>query len=617
MILGTAGHIDHGKTALVQALTGVDTDRLPEEKARGITIALGFAPLVIEGVGTIGVVDVPGHEAFVRTMVAGATGVDLALLVVAADEGAMPQTREHLQILALVGVQRVIVALTKADRVDADFAELAAADVTALLQGTPFADAPVIACSARTGAGLDALRAAIADAARSVSQRDPDDLFRLPLDRAFSVRGAGTVVTGTVWSGGVAPDDSVIVFPGGLASRVRSVESHGAAVERGMAGHRVAIALPDLTRDALAHGGVVVRAGDAWRASTAWRADVALTADAPALTARTKLRLHLGTVEVGARLVGAPDRGAHDVMFPVRLALDHPLVARAGDRFVLRTSSPVRTIGGGLVTDPLPRGARPRPFPHAQATSSERLAWLVAETDHLGLSLADLPIRLGVTPAEAQRLVTASRQALVLAGRVYADAVRTALRSRLVALVSSQHASDPLAAGLPIERARATVAAHATLFTHVLDELVAKGKLTAHAGVLARVGFTPSAQDPAVLDALVETLRAAGREPPDVATLTARFGAETPQLLRLLERQKRVVGVSADRFYELEALRRLLDDVRSATEGSGPITASQVRESIGLSRKFLIPLLEYCDRAGISRRSGDLRDFRWPPVAVG
>ncbi|NUQ20354.1 MAG: selenocysteine-specific translation elongation factor, partial [Gemmatimonadaceae bacterium] len=227
MILGTAGHIDHGKTTLVRALTGVDTDRLPEEKKRGITIELGFAPLELPGVGTLGVVDVPGHEAFVRTMLAGATGVDLALLVIAADEGVMPQTREHLAILSLLAVRGGVVALTKCDLVEDEWLALVTDDVRTAVEGSPLADAPIVPVSATTGAGLDALRDAIAAAARQMPARDPDDLFRMPIDRSFSVKGTGTVVTGTVWSGSLASDATVRILPSGRVARVRGVQSHG------------------------------------------------------------------------------------------------------------------------------------------------------------------------------------------------------------------------------------------------------------------------------------------------------------------------------------------------------------------------------------------------------
>ena len=280
MILGTAGHIDHGKTTLVCALTGVDTDRLPEEKRRGITIELGFAPLVLDGVGTLGVVDVPGHEAFVRTMVAGATGIDLALLVVAADEGVMPQTREHLAILTLLGVRGGVVAVTKRDLVDDDWLALVEDDLRAALEGTALAAAPIVPVSATTGDGLDALRAALADAARGIPARAAGDLFRLPIDRAFTVKGTGTVVTGTVWSGALGRDATVRLFPADLAVRVRGLHAHGRAVEQVRAGDRAALALAGVDLDQVGRGAVLVQ-GTAWRASRVLRADVALLADAP------------------------------------------------------------------------------------------------------------------------------------------------------------------------------------------------------------------------------------------------------------------------------------------------------------------------------------------------
>ncbi|HEX9484698.1 MAG TPA: selenocysteine-specific translation elongation factor, partial [Gemmatimonadaceae bacterium] len=266
MILGTAGHIDHGKTTLVRALTGVDTDRLPEEKRRGITIDLGFAPLTLDGVGQVGVVDVPGHEAFVRTMVAGATGIDFALLVVAGDAGVMPQTREHVAILSLLGVRAGVVAITKSDLADDEWLSLVEEDVDALLASTPLAGAEIVRVSGVTGAGMDALRAALANAATRIAQRPAGDLFRLPVDRAFTVKGTGTVVTGTVWSGTLTRDGSVRLLPSGRVVRVRGLQAHGRAVDEVRAGERAAIALSGVDV-ADVHRGAVLVQGDAWRAS--------------------------------------------------------------------------------------------------------------------------------------------------------------------------------------------------------------------------------------------------------------------------------------------------------------------------------------------------------------
>ncbi|HEY0997615.1 MAG TPA: selenocysteine-specific translation elongation factor, partial [Gemmatimonadaceae bacterium] len=362
MIIGTAGHIDHGKTALVRALTGVDTDRLPEERRRGITIDLGFAPLALEGVGTVGIVDVPGHEAFVRTMVAGATGIDIALLVIAADEGVMPQTREHLAVLGLLGVTRAVVALTKRDLVDDEWLALAAEDVRETLAATALRESPVIAVSARTGEGIPALRAALASAASALPSRDTGDLARLPVDRAFTVRGTGTVVTGTLWSGALHRDDPLHLHPGDRVVRVRGLQQHGAAVDVALAGARVAVAIGGADLAELSRGAVLL-GGDGWAASPLLRAEVRLHAADVRITPRTRVQLHLGTSEVPARLVARGEIPRDGSPVAVRIALDEPLVARAGDRFVLRAPAPLGTIGGGVVTDPQPpRRARPWPL---------------------------------------------------------------------------------------------------------------------------------------------------------------------------------------------------------------------------------------------------------------
>ncbi len=354
MIIGTAGHIDHGKSALVTALTGKPMDRLAEERRRGITIDLNFAPLDL-GSGVIaGVVDVPGHEDFVRTMVAGASGVDLAVLVVAADEGIMPQTEEHLAILEQLRIPAGIPVVTKADLVEPEWAELVASELAERLAKSPVAfEAPVIV-SARTGQGIDTLRGRLAEHARTVASRPAGDLFRLPIDRAFSVAGVGTVVTGTAWSGRIALGDAVVLLPGGSRGRVRSLEMHGAGLDRSFSGARTAVGISGVSRGEAHRGAVLVEEGSPWTPTTALDVEIALemTARRP-LGARARVRLHLGTAEVMARVLPrAPiepgERGL------ARLALEQPVVARGGDRFVVRSYSPVATIGGGRILDPIP-----------------------------------------------------------------------------------------------------------------------------------------------------------------------------------------------------------------------------------------------------------------------
>ena len=620
MILGTAGHIDHGKTTLVRALTGIDTDRLPEEKRRGITIELGFAPLTLDGVGTLGVVDVPGHEAFVRTMLAGATGVDIALLVIAADEGPMPQTREHLAILSLLGIAGGVIALTKSDLVDAAWCELVEEEVRALLVGTPLAAAPIVRCSASTGEGLPALRVALAAAARQVPGRRTDDVLRMPIDRVFTVKGTGTVVTGTLWSGSVAREDSVVlldwgrsVVGRGRALRVRGVEQHGVSVPAATPGSRVALALAGADLGDLSRGDVLVRADSPWQDTGHVRADLALLPGAASLGPRTKVRLHIGTREVGARVIARDGRIEPGATITVRIATDAPIFARGGDRFVLRSASPLATIGGGVVTDPWTT-RRAKPWPHPFAKPQERLAWLVHESASRGLPAHDVPIKLGLTPSDAEALVAKERDVVRSGGRLFSKTVRVALRNRLKAKVDEYHRAHPLEPGMPRELARAAVATSDALFEDLLAELAEKGVLLPPGKLIARVGFDPAAAagDARLLDQIAEVLEAGGAEPPGTNELVARFGPRTPALLRLLERTNRAVAVSQDRFYGSVSLAELERRLAASTAGGGRFTASQLREALGLSRKFLIPLLEYCDRVGYSRRDGDFRTFRWP-----
>src|SRR5689334_23187769 len=333
MILGTAGHIDHGKTSLVRALTGVDTDRLPEEKKRGITIDLGFAPLEIDGAGTIGVVDVPGHEAFVRTMLAGASGIDIALLVVAADEGVMPQTREHLEILSLLGIPQGMVAVTKRDLVDDEWLALVVDDIRKHTRETFLRDCQIVAVSAFTGEGIPELKGAIAGVAAKTIQRSADDVFRMPVDRAFSVKGTGTVVTGTVWSGAATDDETLIIQPGGKRARVRAIQNHGATVASAQPGARTAIALAGCDVEDVGRGTTLV-ADKLWIPTAEIEVRLSMPPD---FSPRRKFRFHLGTGETNVRFA---HRFRRDDVVVARAILDDPIIARAGDKFVVRGLSP-------------------------------------------------------------------------------------------------------------------------------------------------------------------------------------------------------------------------------------------------------------------------------------
>ena len=620
MILGTAGHIDHGKTALVRALTGVDTDRLPEEKRRGITIDLGFAPLLLDGVGTIGVIDVPGHEAFVRTMVAGATGIDLALFVIAADEGVMPQTREHLAILRLLGVRAGVVALTKADLVDDEWIALVRDDVDAALAGSSLSDVEVIAVSAANGSGIDELRAALLRAARRVPARASDDLFRMPVDRAFTIRGTGTVATGTVWSGSLGRDDALRLYPSGDVVRVRALQAHGHSVERVSAGERAAVALAGVELARVGRGAVLV-AGDAWRPSTVIRADVALLDDiSAAVGPRSRLRLHLGTSEVGARVVPLDGALAPGTARQARIVVEEPIVTRTGDRFVLRGGSPLATVGGGVVTDPLaPRRARALALDATDPAAS--LDQFLREAGSAGVDLADLPVRLGLGRAALDALLCSPGRWRA-ADRAYPASARDSIERQLLDTLGAHHAANPLASGAPRQWLRTRVRAPEAAIDAVVDGLIRDGRIVVEQGEIRLADFAPRLTDRqhALAMELVDRISAAGVEPPTLEELAGAMGqtlVELAAISRVLIREGALVAVEGNRLYSPESVTELTGRLSAGMEEGADYGPAELREFLGLTRKFLIPFLEYCDREGYTIRNELGRRKRGTKVSVG
>jgi len=605
MILGTAGHIDHGKTTLVRALTGVDTDRLPEEKRRGITIDLGFAPLVLEGVGQLGVVDVPGHEAFVRTMVAGATGIDLVLLVVAADSGVMPQTREHLAILSLLGVRSGVVALTKCDLVDAEWLALVEEDVRATLGTSSLAGAAIVPVSSTTGEGLDALRRALADVAATIPERSSDDIFRLPVDRAFTVRGTGTVVTGTVWSGTLARDATVRLFPSDTSARVRGLHVHGHVVDTVRAGDRAAIALVGVELDQVRRGAVLVQS-DAWASTRVIRADVSLLPDAAVtLGPRSRVRFHLGTNEVGARLVVRDAPLEPGVTLSARVVLDEPIVVRAGDRFVLRAASPASTLGGGIVTDPL-APLRARPWRLESRDPRTTLAALADEAGAAGVSVRELPVRLGIMPRDVEPLL-ATVEGWRVGSRFLSVSARDRLTRAARSVLESYHAEHPLEPGAPLQWLRSRLDAPDEVATAILALLTASGDIVATSGVAANAAFAPTldAAHSALRDAMIAALGSAGIEPPSLDELAASLGATSDgvlELARWLAREGSVVAVEPGRYFARIAVDGLHARMAAGMADGKEYSPGELRDLLGLTRKFLIPFLEYCDREGYTVR---------------
>jgi selenocysteine-specific elongation factor len=617
VIIGTAGHIDHGKTELVKALTGVDTDRLPEEKRRGITIDLGFAPLLLDGVGTVGVIDVPGHEDFVRSMVVGASGIDLALLVVAADEGVMPQTREHLSILKLLQIPRMVVALTKADLVDEEWLALVRNDVQVLLNGS--GEPAIVSCSSRTGAGLDQLRRVLA---ASLAHGDPkrDDLFRLPIDRAFSVKGTGTVVTGTVWSGDLAVDEIVRILPAGRATRVRRVEQHGRSVDRARTGNRAAIALTGTELSDVARGAVLVR-DEHWQPTSLFEAVVLLDRDSTsALTPRSWLRLHSGASEVGARIVLSPPLAKGSLHSLARVSTDSPLVLRGGDRFVLRLPAPLRTVGGGVVIDPY---ARRRSLPDVSEAELERLStsaltrlhFILSAQSNRGARIVDLAVRTGCAPAEVAELITASGARAGRHNLFEPEAVEQVMAS-VRRIVAEYEIRSPLSLGVPAQTVREGARANEELADISIREMENAGEIESVGPLFRRRGWAPSPTDRELeaSNRLAHDICAAEQEPPSVGELIARYGSSVPVLLRFLERQGRIVQVEVDRYYDRDALEHMIAQLKGKLVPGQVYVPAQLRDVLGFSRKYLIPFLEFCDRSGVTERRGSGRVLRETPM---
>jgi len=628
IIVGTAGHIDHGKTALVKALTGIDADRLEEEKRRGITIDLGFAHLDLSPALRLGFVDVPGHERFVRNMLAGVGGIDLVLFVVAADESIKPQTREHFDICRLLGISRGVIALTKADLVDADIAGLVRLEVEELVAGSFLEGAPVVPVSSVTGEGLDDLRRELARVAGQVEVKNAAGWFRLPIDRVFSMKGFGTVATGTLVSGTVAKEQEVQLYPdrpsGARRLRVRGVQVHGSKTDRAVAGERTAVNLADIEPAELERGDVLSEPGR-FRAVKAIDCRLQLLRSAKPLKHRAPVHFHCGTAEIEAevRLLNSarlPPGGSTYA----RLALRDPALLLPGDRFIIRMFSPVVTIGGGVVVD-LPAPTRRRSSAAGPASldpparldilsspkPSERLAVLIKESP-FGMGMADLVARTGLAEREIAAaaapptpvVTIAQPQPWYIHGAWFQSA-----RDRLVKAVRLFHTQQPLLAGIARQDLRSREFPGTPLF--LLDALLAASGDLAVEGetVRSRAHRVVLKEDEEQSRAAIErAFEQAGLATPALAEVLAKSGVEPARARRLLEillREKRLVRIGDDLVFHQAAiagLREMLAARRPARFGVGAF-----KEWTGISRKYAIPLLEYLDREHVTRRDGEER----------
>jgi len=625
IIIGTAGHIDHGKTALVRALTGIDTDRLKEEKQRGISIDLGFAHLQLSENVRLGLVDVPGHERFIKNMLAGVSGIDLVLFVIASDESIKPQTREHFDICMLLGIRKGMVVLTKADLAEGDLLELARLEAGEFVRGSFLEDAPMVAVSATTGAGLDELRSELEKLAATVPEKDASQYFRLPIDRAFAMRGFGTVVTGTLVSGAVRVDQEIELHPARKRVRVRGIQVHGADVEEATAGQRTALNIAGVDASELARGMALAEMGR-FQATTQIDCTFALLPSAKPLKHRAPVHFHAGTAEVEAeirRLQGektgtdpfAP--GSHEY---ARLVLSEPLLILPGDRFIVRMFSPVVTIGGGVVLDisaprRAPRSGQPDRLRILEnAPLSERIALLAREARY-GIGMAELVARTGLLETDIEQ---AARQASSAAFLTVINSPQFWLlhtgwvANRLEALhehLKQFHRQNPLLAGASKEELRSKFLAGAPPW--LMDVLLARSKTLAGDAETVRLSSHKVAlkRDEEQATAKIENaFRAGGLATPAVHEVLAKSGVDPARartLLQLMLRDKRLVRVSDELVFHasaMQSLRALLAEKKGAQ-----FAVPEFKDWTGVSRKYAIPLLEYLDRERITRREGDSR----------
>ena len=628
MIVGTAGHIDHGKTSLVRALSGIDTDRLKEEKARGISIELGFAYMPTPSGATLGFIDVPGHERLVHTMLAGAGGIDFALLVVAADDGVMPQTEEHLAILDLLGIERGLVALTKIDLVDDSRLADAEREARAAMAGTGLAEAPIFRVSTAIGAGVAELKAALFDAVAAFRGREPNGLFRLAVDRSFTLQGAGTIVTGTVLSGVAATGDRVIVSPGGLSARIRGMRVHNRPAELARAGDRAALNLAGegVAKDRIGRGDVVL---DPRVHAPTDRIDVrirVLPSESKPIGQWTPIRLHTAACEVGARLVLLGEPIGPGESGCAQLVLERPIAAAAGDRFVARDTSARRTIGGGRFLDLRPPTRRRR--------TPERLGQLAAhaqsEPDAAASALLAVPPRYldidafardrALAPDEADALISSLDLALLTNSGPRIVMTRSAFEAlwrEIDGRLSAFHAENPDLPGMGIERLRLAVAPKlpAAAFRHLAQARAREGNLRLD-GAWARLpGHETrlSAADEALWRLIEPQLMGNARfRPPrvrDLVTTTGASESEVRQVLKRVARMGAAYEIAHDHFFLRGVAAEMMEIIRevASRRENGWFSAAQFRDRVENGRKVAIQILEFFDRHGATLRRGDLR----------
>jgi selenocysteine-specific elongation factor len=631
IVLGTAGHIDHGKTTLIKTLTGVDLDRLKEEKERGITIQLGFTSLTLPSGQKLGIVDVPGHEKFVRNMVSGVGGIDIVLFTIAADEGIMPQTKEHLDICQILKIKRGVIALTKTDLVDEEWLELVTDEVTECVKGTFLENASIIPLSSTTGEGIPALQTVLDKLAREVEERTSSGVFRLPIDRVFTMKGFGTVVTGTLISGSVSLGDNVEILPEKIGAKIRGIQVHNQQVENATAGLRTAINLQGVEKTFVEKGSVLVKEKTLQPTSRVDAKIELLKNASKLLKNRSRIRFHSGTNEVLAQLILLD----HEELQPgesalAQFKLEEPVVILPLDRFVIRSYSPVLTIGGGQVLDAHPHKHKrlaEETLAHLNSLQSgsdkEKIVLFVSDSVMAGLDLSQLVARMGKKPAEIspliRDLVTAKKLILIEkeSHKVIAAPQYEKLKAALLEHLKGYHKIFPLKQGMPKEELKSKFPqlTDSRLFNHFLDDMLSSSLIQIERDKLWLRSHKPKLKDSqkALKDKIAQIYLKGKLSPPSFKELVEQLSSnekETKSILDLLTADALIVKVKDNLWFHRDALDALKKDLITYLKENGEITTPQFKELTQASRKYTIPLMEYCDQSKLTIRVGDKRVLR-------
>jgi selenocysteine-specific elongation factor len=631
IILGTAGHIDHGKTTLVKAVTGINTDRLKEEQERGITIELGFASLDLPSGQHVGIVDVPGHEKFVKHMVAGATGIDVVTMIIAADEGVMPQTREHLEICILLGVKFGFVVLTKTDLVDEEWRELVIEDVRDFVQGTFLEETPIMPVSSVTGDGIPEFIKTLDAFCEKIPSRSSAGLFRLPVDRVFTMRGFGTVITGTLISGSISVGDSIMIYPSEITSKVRGIQMHNESVIRAEAGMRTAINFQGLDKHVVNRGDVLSVPGSLMSSYMVDVSLIFLKSNKKAIKNRTRVRFHAGTSEIlGLLILLDREKLEPGEITVAQIRLDTPVALVKEDRYVLRSYSPVRTIGGGEILNPVPlKHKRNKPgvinsLQSLRDLPSEEIVVLhIRESGYIGVSFAGLKVMTNTADKQLENILQQllSSQQIVMVDRENRNYVHRNtlddLKKQSMEFLEKYHQFNPLKAGMPREELKSRLPSPVSirLYNLLINSMIKEEVIVQEEENVRLSGHKVSLQaDQAVIrDKLLKIYRETGLTPPNFKELPKELDVDPSSIrdvLILLTKEGQIVKVNEELFFDASAINHLKNQLISYLKKHEQISTPDFKNMTGLSRKYLIPLIEYFDSRNVTIRIGDIRKLR-------